>query len=411
MPSVKISCPLYINRGGNESLQKIESSEKTWHISQHFAFSHYLAKKIVQVSPHNTQKTILNILSPLLYNVLEMPEINIAINGLGRIGRVLIREFFHHKEHTNLKLVAVNALTKPEMVSHLIKYDSIHGRSSLDVTAQDHMLRINGTEISYYRERDPEKIPWPKNDVHIVIDATGAFRTQKDLLRHKRGSVSKVILCSPGKDVDTTIVMGINHQTYDPAKHHIISNASCTTNCLAPIAKVIDDTFKILSGLMTTIHSYTGDQRLLDKEHGDRRRARGAALSMIPTTTGAAQSIGEVIPKLKGKLDGLAVRVPTPNVSLTDLTAVVERTTTAQEVNEVLQKASQTSLKNILRYEREELVSIDYIGMRESSCVDASLTRVIDGKTMKIISWYDNEVGFSNRVLDLSSHVGQFLSC
>ena len=338
-----------------------------------------------------------------------MSTVNIGINGLGRIGRVLLREFYLRKSG-NIKLVAVNALSKPETTAHLIKYDSIHGRFSRDVHAEEHSLKVREHKISYYRYKDPAEIPWPKDNVDIVIDATGSFRDQIELGKHKRGSVKKVILCAPGKNLDATLVMGINHQTYDPEKHHIVSNASCTTNCLAPMAKVIDETFGIVSGLMTTIHSYTGDQRLLDKEHPDLRRARAASLSMIPTTTGAARAIGAVIPRLKGKLDGFAVRVPTPNVSLTDLTCFVERPATVETVNNALEEASKTSLQGILRYEREKLVSVDYIGMKESSCIDASLTTVVGSQTVKTVSWYDNEVGFSNRVLDLASYMGRFFS-
>ena len=338
-----------------------------------------------------------------------MSTVNIAINGLGRIGRVLLREFCLRKTK-NINLAAVNALSKPETTAHLIKYDSIHGRFSTDVSAENDLLKIREYKIPYHRYKDPAEIPWEQDNVDIVIDATGVFRDQSELGKHKRGSVKKVILCAPGKDMDATFIMGVNHQTYDPEKHHIVSNASCTTNCLAPMAKVIDETFGIVSGLMTTIHSYTADQRLLDKEHSDRRRARAASLSMIPTTTGAARAIGEVIPRLKGKLDGFAVRVPTPNVSLTDLTCFVEKPTTVEKVNNALEEASKTSLQGILRYEREELVSVDYIGMRESSCIDASLTSVVGSQTVKTVSWYDNEVGFSNRVLDLASYMGRFIS-
>ncbi len=339
-----------------------------------------------------------------------MSTVNIGINGLGRIGRVLLREFCLGN-NGNLRLAAVNALARPETTMHLIKYDSIHGRFPIDdIDVEEHCLKVRKHRISYHRYKDPLEIPWPKDNVDIVIDATGSFQDQHTLGKHKRGSVKKVILCAPGKDVHATFVMGINHQTYDPKKHHIVSNASCTTNCLAPMAKVIEDSFSIVSGFMTTIHSYTGDQRLLDKEHADPRRARAAALSMIPTTTGAARAIGEVIPSLKGKLDGFAVRIPTPNVSMTDLTCFVEKPTTVEDVNKAFEEASKRSLQGILHYEREKLVSVDYIGMKESSCIDASLTSVIGSKTVKTVSWYDNEVGFSNRVLDLASYMGRFFS-
>ena len=239
----------------------------------------------------------------------------------------------------------------------------------------------------------------------MVIDATGIFKDTPGLVKHLKGTVKKVIMCAPGKDLDGTFVMGVNNKTYDPTKHHIVSNASCTTNCLAPIAKVLNDKFGIENGFMTTIHSYTSDQNLLDGQHPDPRRARAAALSMIPTTTGAAKTVGEIIPELKGKLDGYAVRVPTPNVSLTDFTVNLKKAATKEEINTALKEASETSLKGILRVETEELVSVDYMGMHHSSCIDASLTNVI-GNNVKLVSWYDNECGFSNRVLDLVTYMG-----
>ena len=335
-----------------------------------------------------------------------MSAINIAINGLGRIGRTILRELYAGGGR-NIKLVSVNTLGEPERSAHLIKYDSVHGIFNLDVSVEDGNLKIDGNTIVYHSYRDPTKIPWPDDKADIVIDSTGIFKDQKGLGQHRRGSVKKVIMCAPGQDLDATLVMGINHASYDPGKHHIVSNASCTTNCLAPMAKVIDEAFDIQSGLMTTIHSYTGDQCLLDADHSDPRRARSAALSMIPTTTGAAKAVGLVLPKLKGKLDGLAIRVPTPNVSLTDLTCFVKKPTTVEEVNGALEKASRNQLKGILRYERNKLVSVDFMGMKESSCIDASLTHVIDGCTVKAVSWYDNEIGFSNRVLDLVAYMGE----
>ena len=318
---------------------------------------------------------------------------------------MILRELYRSKRR-DIKLVATNSIGEPEQVAHLITYDSVHGKFALDTSTEDGNLKINGQIIPYYQHKDPTEIPWPENKIDVVIDSTGIFSDKAGLGKHKRGTVKKVIMCAPGKDLDGTFVMGINHDSYDPAKHHIVSNASCTTNCLSPMAKVIDDHFGLVSGFMTTVHSYTGDQRLLDTEHSDPRRSRSAALSMVPTTTGAAKAVGLVIPKLQGKLNGLAIRVPTPNVSLTDLTCFVEKSTTAREVNEALEEASRTSLKGILRYEEKKLVSVDFMGMRESSCIDASLTDVIDGKTVKAVSWYDNEIGFSNRVLDLVAHMG-----
>ena len=337
-----------------------------------------------------------------------MSSIKIGINGLGRIGRTILRECYGTAQGRGIELVAANSLGKLEQVAHLITYDSVHGKFPLGVSVEDGNLKVDGRTIAYHQHRDPAEIPWDDDKVDIVIDATGFFKDQAGLGKHKRGPVKKVIMCAPGKDLDGTFVMGINHNSYDPSKHHIVSNASCTTNCLSPMAKVIDDHFGITSGFMTTVHSYTGDQRLLDAEHPDPRRARSAALSMVPTTTGAAKAVGLVIPKLKGKLNGLAVRVPTPNVSLTDLTCFVERSTTALEVNEALEEASRTDLKGILRYEEKKLVSADFMGMAESSCIDASLTDVIDGKTVKAVAWYDNEIGFSNRVLDLAAHMGTY---
>jgi glyceraldehyde 3-phosphate dehydrogenase len=327
-----------------------------------------------------------------------MSKVKVAINGMGRIGRTVLREYFERNE-TAFEIVAVNNPGKPSEYVHLLKYDSVHGRFDGEIKLEGDVMNINGKNIKFFGLKDPTEIPWGDFGVQIVIDATGIFKDKPGLSKHLHGTVKKVIMCAPGKDLDATFVMGINNNTYDPSKHHVVSNASCTTNCLAPVAKVLHDKFGIENGFMTTVHSYTSDQMLLDGSHTDPRRARAAALSMIPTTTGAAKTVGEIIPELKGKLDGYAVRVPTPNVSLTDLTATLK-------TNAALKEASETYLKGILRYEAEELVSVDFMGMRHSSCVDASLTNVI-GNTVKLVSWYDNECGFSNRVIDLVKFIGE----
>lgn len=336
-------------------------------------------------------------------------KIRIGINGLGRIGRTVLREIVN-RNIDELEVVAVNSPGDPEQYVHLLKYDSVFGRFDADVSINEgHILDINGHKINFHKYRDPSEIPWPIDNVDIVIDATGVFKDKKSLSKHLRGSVKKVILCCPGKDMDETIVMGINHEGFDPQNHTVVSNASCTTNCLAPVAKVLNEKFGIESGYMTTIHSYTGDQSLLDASHSDYRRTRAAAVSMIPTTTGAAKAVGLVIPELQGKLDGFAIRVPTPNVSLVDLNVTVKTPTTIEEVNNVLKEASNGALKGILAYEEEPLVSVDYMGMRESSCVDSKLTNVIDGTNVKVVAWYDNEAGFSNRVIDLATYIGKNL--
>lgn len=329
-----------------------------------------------------------------------MTKVKVGINGMGRIGRTVLREYFNRAE-TDFDVVAVNNPGSPKEYFHLLKYDSVHGRFAADTKLEGDVLTVNGKEIKFFTQRDPSEIPWSSLGVQVVIDATGIFKDKSGLGLHmKGGSVKKVIMCAPGKDLDATFVMGINNNIYDAGKHHIVSNASCTTNCLAPIVKVLSDKFGIENGFMTTVHSYTSDQMLLDGSHVDPRRARAAALSMVPTTTGAAKTVGEIIPELKGKLDGYAVRVPTPNVSLTDLTVNLKKTASKEEINAALKEAAETSLKGILRFETDELVSVDYMGMRHSSCVDASLTNVI-GNTAKLVAWYDNECGFSNRVLDL----------
>lgn len=333
-----------------------------------------------------------------------MTKIKVGINGMGRIGRTVLREFFNRNE-SEFEIVAVNNPGKAEQYVHLLKYDSVHGPFQGDVHLEGDSLSINGKLLKFYSQRDPSEIPWGDLGVQVVIDSTGVFKDKEGLSKHMHGTVKKVIMCAPGKGLDATFVMGVNHNIYDASKHHVISNASCTTNCLAPIVKVLNEKFGIETGFMTTVHSYTSDQMLLDGSHSDPRRARAAAMSIIPTTTGAAKTVGEIIPELKGKLDGYSFRVPTPNVSLTDFVATLKKPASASEINAALKEASETSLKGILRYETEELVSVDFMGMRHSSCLDASLTNVI-GNTVKVVSWYDNEAGFSNRVLDLVKFIG-----
>lgn len=334
-----------------------------------------------------------------------MTKVKVGINGLGRIGRTVLREFFA-RENTNFEIVAVNNPGDPEQYIHLLKYDSVHGKFQGTVKLEGDNILINDKKIKFFTQKDPTQIGWNDLGVEIVIDSTGVFKDKEGLSKHLGGTVKKVIMCAPGKGLDKTFVMGINDKEYDPKIHNVVSNASCTTNCLAPIVKVLNEKFGIVSGFMTTVHSYTSDQSILDASHSDPRRARAAAVSMIPTTTGAAKTVGEVIPELKGKLDGYAVRVPTPNVSLTDLSVTLVKEASKEEINAALKEASETNLKGILRYEEEELVSVDFMGMRHSSCVDATLTNVI-GNNVKLVSWYDNEAGFSNRVLDL---VGMMVS-
>ena len=330
--------------------------------------------------------------------------IKVGINGFGRIGRNVLRASLGD---SNLEFVAVNDLTDPKTLAHLLKYDSILGNLPHKISAGQDCIRIDDKSIRVFAEKDPAKLPWESVGAHVVIESTGRFTNADDAKKHLRGPVKKVIISAPAKNEDFTVVLGVNHNAYDPAKHHIISNASCTTNCLAPIAKVVHDEFKIVSGTMTTIHSYTNDQVILDFPHKDLRRARAAAVSMIPTSTGAAKALHLVIPDLKGKLDGFAMRVPTPNVSVVDLVAFVEKKTSAEEVNAAMKKASDSGpLKGYLGYEQEELVSIDYRGDARSSIVDAPMTRVVAGNCVKVISWYDNEWGYSCRVRDLINYLG-----
>ncbi|MGB0455160.1 MAG: type I glyceraldehyde-3-phosphate dehydrogenase [Bacteriovoracaceae bacterium] len=333
-----------------------------------------------------------------------MSTIKVGINGLGRIGRTILRNIITRNED-DIEVTGINNPGDMNIFKTLLKYDSVHGRFEGDVDVDGDTLKIGGRTIKFFTAMDPTEIDWSSLGTQIVIDSTGVFKDKEGLGRHLGGTVKKVIMCAPGKDLDGTFVMGINHENYDPNSHHIISNASCTTNCLSPLAKVLNEKWGIENGFMTTIHAYTSDQKILDSQHSDIRRARAAGLSMIPTTTGAAKAVGLVIPELKGKLDGYAIRVPTPNVSMVDLSANLKATVTAEEINAAMKEASESNLKGILGYTEEKLVSVDYMGMRESSCVDASLTNVI-GNTVKVVSWYDNEAGFSHRVIDLAKFIG-----
>jgi glyceraldehyde 3-phosphate dehydrogenase (phosphorylating) len=329
--------------------------------------------------------------------------IKVGINGFGRIGRNVLRASL---KDPNIDFVAVNDLTDSKTLAHLLKYDSILGNLHNDISAGQDCIKVDGKSIRVFAEKDPAKLPWESVGAQIVIESTGRFTNAEDAKKHLRGPVKKVIISAPAKNEDVTIVLGVNHQTYDPHKHHIISNASCTTNCLAPIAKVVNDSFKIISGTMTTIHSYTNDQVILDFPHKDLRRARAAALSMIPTSTGAAKALKLVIPDLAGKLDGFAMRVPTPNVSVVDLVTFVEKKTSKDEVNAALKHASEAGpLKGYLGYEEGELVSADFRGDPRSSIVDAPMTLVVGGNCVKVISWYDNEWGYSCRVRDLINYI------
>jgi glyceraldehyde 3-phosphate dehydrogenase len=334
--------------------------------------------------------------------------IKIGINGFGRIGRSVLRQMMTTPS-LFLDVVAINDIAPTQSLAHLFKYDSVHGIFPGEVIAKEGSLQINGKEIPVFNWKDPSSCQWGNYGVQIVLECSGIFTSKEKCLGHLKQSVKKVIVSAPGKDSDVTLVRGVNERTYDPSKHDIISNASCTTNCLAPIVKVLNESFKIKHGFMTTIHSYTNDQKLLDVPHKDLRRARAAALSQIPTTTGAAKAIGVVIPELKGKIDGLAIRVPTPNVSLVDFVCDVEKKTTAEVVNAALKTAAAGPLKGILAYSEEPLVSIDLTGNPHSSIVDSLLTAVIDETLVKVISWYDNEVGFSRRLVEVAELVGRQL--
>ncbi len=331
--------------------------------------------------------------------------IKVGINGFGRIGRNIYRTALNDP---NIDIVAVNDLTDPKTLSHLLKYDSVLGNLPNKIVAGPDCIKIDDKSVRVFAQRDPAQLDWASVGAQIVIESTGKFTNAEDAKKHLRGPVKKVIISAPAKNEDITIVLGVNEDKYEPGKHHIISNASCTTNCLAPIAKVVNDEFKIVSGTMTTIHSYTNDQVILDFPHKDLRRARAAAVSMIPTSTGAAKALHLVIPELKGKLDGFAMRVPTPNVSVVDLVTFVEKKTSAEEVNAAMKKNSESGpLKGYLGYETDELVSVDFRGDARSSIVDAPMTRVVGGNLVKVISWYDNEWGYSCRVRDLIHYIGR----
>ena len=325
-------------------------------------------------------------------------SVKVAINGFGRIGRMTFRAGISNEE---IEFVALNDLTNPATLAHLLKYDSSQGILDADISHTDHSLVVNGREIQIFTEKDPSRIPWGDVGAEIVLECTGLFRDREKASAHLRSGVQKVIISAPAADPDITIVMGVNHQDYDPDKHHIVSNASCTTNCLAPVCKVLLDNFGIEKGLMTTTHSYTGDQRLLDFPHRDLRRARAAALSMIPTTTGAAKAVGVVLPQLAGKLSAMAIRVPTPNVSVVDLVAQLSRRASVDEVNAAMKEAAEGHLKGILAYCEEPLVSIDFNGTSVSATVDALSTMAVEDM-VKVIAWYDNEFGYSNRMVDLA---------
>src|SRR6266576_3397227 len=324
----------------------------------------------------------------------------IGINGFGRIGRQSLKAMME-RHPRDLEVVAINDLTDTKTNAHLLKYDSTYGRFPGEVETTPDSLIVNGHSIKVLAQRDPALIPWGDLGVQIVIESTGLFTDAEKAAAHLKGGAKKVIISAPAKGEDLTMVLGVNDNMYDPAKHNIISNASCTTNCLAPVAKVLDDKFKILKGSMTTIHSYTNDQPILDFPHKDLRRARAGAINMIPTSTGAAKAIGLVMPHLKGKLDGYSMRVPTPDVSVVDLVAVLEKNTTTEEVNAALKSAAQGALKGILDYTEDPVVSSDMLHNPHSSIVDAALTKVLDGNLVKVVAWYDNEWGYSSRVVDL----------
>jgi glyceraldehyde 3-phosphate dehydrogenase len=324
--------------------------------------------------------------------------IKVGINGFGRIGRNIMRAAMDDK---HIDIVAVNDLTNAKTLAHLLKYDSILGNLKADISAKGDRITVAGDEFQVLSVKDPAQLPWKSLGVDVVFESTGLFTNRDDAAKHIAAGAKKVIITAPAKGPDLTVVLGVNENKYDPAKHHIISNASCTTNCLAPIAKVLHETYGIRKGWMTTVHSYTNDQQLLDLPHKDLRRARAAALSIIPTTTGAAVAVGEVLPEIKGRLDGIAMRVPTANVSVVDLAVLVDKKTTAEEVNAAFKAAAGGALKGILQFSEAELVSIDFRGNPHSSIVDAEYTKVMDGDFVKVLSWYDNEWGYSSRCVDL----------
>ncbi|MEK5078055.1 type I glyceraldehyde-3-phosphate dehydrogenase [Solibacillus sp. FSL W7-1436] len=329
--------------------------------------------------------------------------LQLAINGFGRIGRLVFREAMKHEE---FEVVAVNDLTDAGQLAHLLKYDSVHGVYDADVQAEDDAFIVNGKRIQVLSEKDPAKLPWGELGVDVVLECTGRWRSMEEVSKHIEAGAKKAILSAPAKGDMPTYVMGVNHEDYDPAQD-VISNASCTTNCLAPLAKVLDEKFGIKRGMMTTIHSYTNDQRILDFPHSDPRRARAGAVSMIPTTTGAAIAVSKVLPQLKGKLDGFSMRVPTPNVSCVDLVVELDKDVTADSINAALKEASEGDLKGILAYNELPLVSIDYNGNPASSTIDGLSTMVMEGRMAKVVSWYDNEIGYSTRLMDLALYIAK----
>ncbi|WP_339211053.1 type I glyceraldehyde-3-phosphate dehydrogenase [Aeribacillus sp. FSL K6-8210] len=330
--------------------------------------------------------------------------VKIGINGFGRIGRNVFRAALKNPE---VEVVAVNDLTDANMLAHLLQYDSVHGKLDVEVGVNGNNLVVDGKEIQVLSERDPAQLGWGDLGVDIVVESTGRFTNRQDAAKHLEAGAKKVIISAPAKEEDITIVMGVNEDKYDPSNHHVISNASCTTNCLAPFAKVLHEKFGIVRGMMTTVHAYTNDQQILDLPHKDYRRARAAAESIIPTTTGAAKAVALVLPELKGKLNGMAMRVPTPNVSIVDLVAELEKDVTVEEVNAALKEAAEGELKGILAYSEEPLVSRDYNGDTHSSTIDALSTMVLENRMVKVISWYDNETGYSNRVVDLAAYIAK----
>jgi glyceraldehyde 3-phosphate dehydrogenase len=331
--------------------------------------------------------------------------IRVGVNGFGRIGRNVVRAAL--KSNLEIEFAACNDLTDAATLAYLFKYDSVHGTIPNEVRAGEGKITIDGKDLRVYASPDPKEIPWGDHGIEVVVESSGRFTSREKAALHLNGSVETVIVSAPSKNADVTICLGVNENDYDPAKHQVLSNASCTTNCLAPVAKVLHQNFKVTMGIMTTVHSYTNDQEILDLPHKDLRRGRAAALSMIPTTTGAAKAVGLVLPELKGKFDGISVRVPTPNVSLVDLTFSTEKPTSADEINKVIREAADGPLKGILAYSDEQLVSIDFNDNPNSSIVDTTFTRSVDSHMHKILAWYDNEWGYSNRVLDLIAYVAK----
>ncbi|MDD2498809.1 MAG: ArsJ-associated glyceraldehyde-3-phosphate dehydrogenase [Desulfitobacteriaceae bacterium] len=333
-------------------------------------------------------------------------SVKVGINGFGRIGRLVFRAALNNP---NIEVISINDLTSAKTNAHLLKYDSVHGTLNAEIQSTDESIIVNGKTVKVFAERDPQNLPWGDLGVDIVVESTGLFTDATKAAAHLKGGAKKVIISAPAKNEDITVVMGVNEDKYDASKHYVLSNASCTTNCLAPVAKVVHEKFKIRRGLMTTVHSFTNDQRILDQAHKDLRRARTAGMSIIPTTTGAAKAVALVLPELKGKLNGFAMRVPTPNVSVVDLVVELDEKTSAEEINRALKAASENELKGILGYSEEPLVSKDYNGDPRSSIVDALSTMVMEENLVKVVSWYDNEWGYSCRVVDLAAYIADKL--